>query len=149
MALVAAKASSFFSIKKFSCHFTNSNIKNNLDPTRHQWQTRIFLFMLTQRGTKSVPFQFPMLKLPLRLGPTSSLPLLQKFPMSSLNSDANPDAKTVSSPTPTSPFRFEVSVGRWVFGDDFWVLTSLFVFSIRIGDKRCNFEKWVFGDFLF
>lgn len=51
--------------------------------------------MLTQRGTKSVPFQFPMLKLPLRLGPTSSLPLLQKFPMSSLNSDANPDAKTV------------------------------------------------------
>ncbi|KAH0638633.1 hypothetical protein KY290_035935 [Solanum tuberosum] len=40
----------------------------------------------------------PLLLLPLRVGRGSSLPFLHKFissPMSSLNSDANPDVKTV------------------------------------------------------
>ncbi|XP_055812121.1 uncharacterized protein LOC129882027 [Solanum dulcamara] len=116
MALVAASASLSFSTEKFTCRFTNSYFKshfvkkinkNNLDPPLQQWLTRsrISFIMLTQnvidsyKDAKRVSFQLPKLLLPFR---SRFVPLLPKFPspllsypMSSLNSDANPDAKTV------------------------------------------------------
>ncbi|XP_060201480.1 uncharacterized protein LOC132630009 [Lycium barbarum] len=122
MAMLAPCASSF-ATKKFTCHLTNSAlfkshfIKNYLEPPSCQCQSRTF-FMLTQnalhlyrRSTTRFSFKLHLL-LPLSLGPSSSLPFcfgsvlpcspLHKFhsplfssPMSSLNSDANPVAKTV------------------------------------------------------
>ncbi|CAN4117108.1 unnamed protein product [Withania somnifera] len=99
-------------------HFIN---KNRLP--WQQCQTRIWLLKLTQnavdnshRGTTRISFQFPLLLLPLSLSCCSSslsfgscvglscspVHLLHRFrsphlssPMSSLNSDTNPDAKTV------------------------------------------------------
>lgn len=121
MALVAASTSVSFSTERITCRFTNSLFKsnfitklNNLDSPLQQWQTRSRTSFImhnhsvidSYKGVKRVSFQLPLLRLPLRVAPSSSLPFLHKFissPMSSLSSDANPDVKTVS---PLFPFRF-------------------------------------------
>ncbi|KAL3358307.1 hypothetical protein AABB24_015438 [Solanum stoloniferum] len=115
MALVAASTSLPFSTERITCRFTNSFFKShfitklnksNLDPPLQQWRTRSRISFImhnhnvvdSYKGVKRVSFQLPLLLLPLRLGSSSSLPFLHKFissPMSSLNSDANPDVKTV------------------------------------------------------
>ncbi|KAK6779528.1 hypothetical protein RDI58_021712 [Solanum bulbocastanum] len=115
MALVAASTSLSFSTERITCRFTNSLFKshfikkinkNNLDPPLQQWQTRAGISFImhnhnvvdSYKVVKRASFQLPLLLLPLRVGRSSSLPFLHKFlssPMSSLNSDANPDVKTV------------------------------------------------------
>ncbi|XP_049406507.1 uncharacterized protein LOC125870192 [Solanum stenotomum] len=108
MALVAASTSLSFSTERITCRFTNSFFKShfitklnksNLDPTLQQWRTRSRIsFIMQNYNVKRASFQLPLLLLPLRVGRSSSLLFLHKFissPMSSLNSDANPDVKTV------------------------------------------------------
>ncbi|KAG5584282.1 hypothetical protein H5410_044716 [Solanum commersonii] len=168
MALVVASTSLSFSTERitrrltnslFKSHFIRKINKSNLDPPLQQWRTRSRISFImhnhnvvdSYKGVKRASFQLPLLLLPLRLGRSSSLPFLHKFissPMSSLNSDANPDVKTVRAVIKgrvqgvfyrdwTVENAKELGLKGWVRGMDRWKLCFL--------EARKKFRKWSRG----